>query len=102
MRVTRHPETGREVRAFGGRRLFGGKDVLDVGSGDGRLSFDLAAVSRRVVGIEPNEELIAIARAEAARRGLDDRLDFRLGDGRYMDTGVLRERFDIAVFTWSL
>ena len=49
-----------------------GARVLEVGCGDGRLTFQYAARSTAVLGIDPEEELIAKARerAPAALAGL--------------------------------
>ncbi len=64
-----------------------GEHVLDVGCGTGTLALDAqlqVGVSGRVVGIDPGQEQIARARANAARRrapvafqvGVIERLDF--------------------------
>lgn len=47
--------------------LVAGSDVVDVGSGTGILSRQLAARAYRVVGVEPNEEMRRRAESEAAR-----------------------------------
>lgn len=97
--VTRHPRAGREIRAFGGAARFRGRDVLDIGTGNGRLALDVAPYARHVLGIDPSPGGVRLARDEARRRGLDN-VDFRLGDAR--DLGLGRERFDVAIFSWSL
>lgn len=99
MVVTRHPRTGREILAFGGAGRFKGRDVLDIGTGNGRLAFDVAPHARRVVGVDPSEGGIRVARETAERRGLRN-IEFRVGDAAALDVG--RERFDIAIFSWSL
>lgn len=99
MVVTRHPRAGREIRAFGGAGLFRGKDVLDVGTGNGRLALDLARHARRVLGIDPSEESVSVARKRAEVEGLRN-VEFRVGDAASLDVG--RARFDIALFSWSL
>ena len=99
MVVTRHPRSGREVEALGGARRFRGKDVLDIGTGNGRLAFDLARHARRVVGVDPSPGSIAAARARAAQLGLRN-AEFRVGTAQELDVG--RDRFDVAIFSWSL
>ena len=99
MVVTRHPRAGREIAAFGGSRMFRGKDVLDIGTGNGRLAFDVARLARRVVGIDPSDESVRSARAKARRLGLGN-VEFRVGDAAALDVG--RERFDLALFSWSI
>lgn len=59
-----------------------GMRLLDVGSGPGTITLDLAArlgETGQVVGIEPVEAGLEAGRAEAARRG-DTRTRFELGD----------------------
>lgn len=97
--VTRHPAAGREIRAFGGARRFRGKDVLDIGTGVGRLAFDVAVYARRVVGIDPSPDALALAEQKADELELRN-VEFRVGDARTLD--VRRERFDIAILSWSL
>jgi ubiquinone/menaquinone biosynthesis C-methylase UbiE len=97
--VWRHPRTGREARIYGGRRLFGGKDVIDVGTGVGRLAFEIAPYARSLVGIDPSEEAIAVARERAERERIGN-VDFRVDDARTL-RGV-RDGFDVAIFSWSL
>jgi len=61
------------------RQLVGkvaGKRVLDVGCGTGRHTAWLARAGARVVAVEPNPEMAAIARAKCA--GLE--VDFRAAD----------------------
>ncbi len=97
--VSRHPRTGREIEMFGGAELFRGKDVLDIGTGNGRLAFDVARYARRIVGIDPSPDGIRAAREEAARRGLLN-MAFVVGSAQKLALG--RERFDVALFSWSL
>jgi ubiquinone/menaquinone biosynthesis C-methylase UbiE len=97
--VSRHPRAGREIEMFGGARRFRGKDVLDIGTGNGRLAFDVAPYARRVVGIDPGEQAIRDAREEAARRGLGN-MEFVVGSAQKLALG--RRRFDVALFSWSL
>ncbi|MBK0394993.1 methyltransferase domain-containing protein [Ramlibacter algicola] len=62
-------------------RLGPGSEVLDVGCGVGGPACHLAATTgARVRGLTPNDDQLAIARASAARRQLQDRVQFDLGD----------------------
>jgi len=55
--------------------------VLDVASGRGTSALHLAArFGCQVLGVDYGEANVAAARAEAGRRGLDDRVRFHLGD----------------------
>ena len=97
--MTRHPRSGREITAFGGPARFRGKTVLDIGTGNGRLAFDAARHSRHVTAIDPSEGAIEIARRRADARGVRN-VEFRVGSAQELD--AIRERFDIAIFSWSL
>jgi SAM-dependent methyltransferase len=55
--------------------------VIDVGCGCGVLSFVAARLgARRVIGCDLSERAIEIARENAVRLGLEDRVEFRVGD----------------------
>ena len=95
----RYPRPAHEIRAFGGAGLFRGKDVLDIGTGDGRLAFAVARYARRVVGIDPDEAAVRLARQRADRIGARN-VEFRVGSADRLD--LEHERFDLAIFSWSL
>jgi ubiquinone/menaquinone biosynthesis C-methylase UbiE len=97
--VTRHPRAGREIRAWGGPALFRDRTVLDIGTGNGRLAFDVARYARRVIAIDPSEGAIEIARRRADALGVRN-VDFRVDTAQ--DLATVRERVDVSVFTWSL
>jgi cyclopropane-fatty-acyl-phospholipid synthase len=60
-----------------------GQRVLDIGSGWGSLAMHLAeSADVSVVGLTLSTEQLRVAQTEAARRGLDDRVEFRLEDYR--------------------
>lgn len=97
--VTRHPKSGREIEAFGGARRFRGTKVIDIGTGVGRLAFDVARYARHVVGVDPHEDAIAFARKQCdAERRMN--VEFRVADARDLKVG--RARFDRAILSWSL
>jgi SAM-dependent methyltransferase len=55
--------------------------VIDVGCGCGVLSFVAARLgAKRVIGCDLSEQAIEIAKRNAVRMGLDDRVEFRVGD----------------------
>lgn len=68
-------------------------DVLDVGCGTGENALHLAALGRRVVGIDLAPTAIAAAREKAATRGLP--AAFLVADA--LDLGKLRRRFETVV-----
>jgi SAM-dependent methyltransferase len=58
-----------------------GDIVYDLGSGDGRIPIMAAReFGARGVGIEIDPDLVARAQANAREAGVDDRVEFRLGD----------------------
>ncbi len=62
--------------------LASGMSVLDVGSGPGTITCDLATIVQdmgRVVGVDLSPDVVAAATAEAARRGLTN-VTFQEGD----------------------
>lgn len=83
---------------------FAGRQVLEIGCGDGRLTNRFAAEADRVVAIDPNQE--RIVRAQAS---LPDELHRTV---RYVNASLedfylswrfsTRQRFDRALLSWSL
>ena len=56
-----------------------GKRVLDIGTGSGRLAIELARARSdwQITGIDISEDMLKLARQNAARGGLSDRIDFQ-------------------------
>lgn len=78
---------------------FADKDVLDVGCGDGRMTWRFAQQARSVVGLDPLAESIEAARATAPNE-LHAKVSFQVAD---ITTAELpRAAFDVAVLSWSL
>ena len=78
-----------------------GKQVLEVGCGDGRLTWRYAWGVRRVTAIDPDAERVARARTDcpATVRG---RVKFyKLGLEQFA-AGVHTDRYDLAILAWSL
>ncbi|HSM31865.1 MAG TPA: class I SAM-dependent methyltransferase, partial [Woeseiaceae bacterium] len=70
-----------------------GVNCLDIGCGGGDASFEMARIvgpSGLVLGIDLDDEKLALARAEAAELGLSN-VEFRHADA--MDPSAGRERF---------
>jgi protein-L-isoaspartate O-methyltransferase len=78
---------------------FRDKDVLELGGGDGRLTWRYAKLARSVLAIEPKELLVEQARAALPAR-LRARVEFRVGDATTDALPV--GAFDAVLFSRSL
>ncbi len=77
----------------------GGLSVLEIGCGDGRLTRELAAATRRWLATEPKAELVTAAQ-RSLPPALHDIVSFAVAGG---DEVVAPEReFDLVLFSWSL
>jgi ubiquinone/menaquinone biosynthesis C-methylase UbiE len=83
------------------RRLadFGGRRVLEMGCGEGRLTVGIAAEASSVVAFDP----VAASVAEARRllpAELEESVAYRVASAQ--ELAVERGSFDLVVFSWSL
>lgn len=87
------PEVARVAPGGNGR-------ALDIGCGQGRLSFPLARAlaSGRVTGIDLTPAAVEAARAKAASQNLTN-VEFHAGDARSFVAALEPESFDIVVMT---
>jgi len=76
-----------------------GLGLLEIGCGDGRMTFACAREGASVFAFDPDEELIRKARA-ATPRGLESRVRFEVGDAAEIE--LPKGEFDLALFSWSL
>ncbi len=70
-----------------------GKDVLDIGCGRGEFALAVAAVAKKVVGVDFSNRAVAKALDNVSRRGMAN-VEFRLADARNLP--YPRESFDLA------
>jgi 2-polyprenyl-3-methyl-5-hydroxy-6-metoxy-1,4-benzoquinol methylase len=73
--------------------------VLDVGCGEGRLSFACAGEGASVFGFDPDEDAIAGARTETPE-ALRRRVRFEVAHAREIE--LPKGEFDLVMFSWSL
>ena len=77
---------------------FKGQRVLEIGCGEGRLTWRYARSARQVVGIDPDPDAIRVAYYDMPRE-LRNTTVFTCASS--LNLPFLRERFDIALFSWS-
>lgn len=87
-----------EAQVLRGCADFADKRVLEVGCGDGRLTWLYAAEAGSVLGIDPEEESISLARSELPPE-LVDRVRFEVGTAEDLSKTAV---FDVAFLSWSL
>jgi 2-polyprenyl-3-methyl-5-hydroxy-6-metoxy-1,4-benzoquinol methylase len=90
-----------EIGALLGLVDLSGKEVLEVGCGDGRLTRRYAEAAAHVTGIEPFGEAIERAKANQPDT-LRDRVTFQAIGFEDFAAGHQAESFDVAIFSWSL
>ena len=90
---------GVEIRAIAELVDLGGKRVLDVGCGRGRLTEFAASRAAEVFAFDPDEEAVEDAQARLPS-ALSSIVTFAVGGAEEFDAP--RRRFDIALCGWSL
>ena len=100
MAIIKDPE-GRETTALHAMVDFKDMRVLEIGCGNGRLTWRYAENAKHVTAIDPDGNKIEAAKAQIPER-LKSRIRFlesTLADfvGTFNDIG-----FDVAIFSWSL
>ena len=94
------PRPAIELTAYGIAAALRGADVLDIGTGDGRLAFGAAAAgAASVTGLDPDPAAVRAARRQARALGRG-RTTFRIGSAQELD--FPDERFDLATLSWTL
>jgi protein-L-isoaspartate O-methyltransferase len=93
-----YPDARREARLIERYAGIAGRDILEVGCGNGRLTAEYADLARRVVALEPNRSLLASARARIRGLGLRN---VRFA-ARPSQTGIRGGPYDVVLFSWSL
>ena len=98
MAVLRDPD-GIETRVLHDLIDFAGLMVLEIGCGDGRLTWRYADQAASVLAIDPRAADIAAARAQTPD-ALRSRVAFAVADITSVDLPVAA--FDVAILAWSL
>ena len=96
--IRQDPENSELVALQDFAGSFRGKRVLEVGCGNGRLTFQYAAQAALVHAIDPSEQKIAEARQKMPA-SLIDRLEFwSVG----IEHCFAPEKYDTVLLSWSL
>ena len=90
---------GAETDALAQLAVLDGLRVLELGCGDGRLTFRYADAAASVLAVDPDPDQIAVAH-EALPVHLADHVSFAAVGAAEVDAP--RRSFDLALFAWSL
>ena len=94
-----YPPPGMELRLIQRYCELGGRRVLEIGCGDGRLTREFAHLASRVVAIEPDAAKIARARHLARSEGIIN-VSFRVNSAESLR--LRGDPFEVGLFSWSL
>jgi ubiquinone/menaquinone biosynthesis C-methylase UbiE len=78
---------------------FTNKRVLEVGCGEGRMTWQYAKATQMTVGIDTDQDVLRIAKLDRAS-DLENKALFACAASEYLPFS--KETFDIAVLAWSL
>jgi len=93
------PEDAEKVALFDFAGDFAGERVLEIGCGDGRLTWLYAGQAGRVIAIDPDPDEIKIA-LEDLPPELRSRVEFHTSGIAEFDAP--EASFDIAILSWAL
>jgi ubiquinone/menaquinone biosynthesis C-methylase UbiE len=90
---------GNETKALHQFADFAGKRVLEIGCGEGRLTWRYASASALTFGLDPDRNALRVARIDRPS-DLAKRVHFANAHAEYIP--FRKETFDIALLAWSL
>jgi ubiquinone/menaquinone biosynthesis C-methylase UbiE len=97
--ISAYPPDGMEIRLIERFTTLRGRRILEVGCGDGRLTFQFARTAGAVLAIDPDRPSIEEALDQQASLGVPN-VAFRVGSIEQLPTRGAP--FDVALFSWSL
>jgi ubiquinone/menaquinone biosynthesis C-methylase UbiE len=72
--------------------------VLEIGCGDGRLTWHYASAARQVTGIDLHEDDLRIAMVDRPNN-LAEKINFARADAMHLPFAI--GSFDLAIYAWS-
>ena len=78
---------------------FADKRVLEVGCGEGRMTWQYAKTTHKTIGIDPDPDALRIAKVDKPSE-LENKVLLACAASEYLPFS--KETFDIAVLAWSL
>ena len=97
MPIQKDPERT-EILHLDKMAVFAGRHVLEIGSGDGRLTWRVAPSAGRVTGIDLDADALTVA-ATGRPAILQETISFARASS--LDLPFLHGTFDIAILAWS-
>ena len=89
--------SGAEIAAIGKQTNLAGKNILELGCGNGRLCYQLAPLAKRVTGVDPDGRLVQFAADYAARNSIDNLTFIEMG----AETLAFDDQcFDLVIMPW--
>ncbi len=98
MRIDPEGTETKHLLRYAGLAQRSSKRVLEVGCGDGRLTWRYAAAAQQVLGIDLHADDLRVALIDRPR-DLADRVHFARADALHLPLGD--ESCDLAIFAWS-
>jgi ubiquinone/menaquinone biosynthesis C-methylase UbiE len=98
MALEKDPE-GFERKSLHKFAEFADQRVLEVGCGEGRLTWKYAGASKLTIGFDPDHDSLRIARADSPY-ALQKNVHFAEASASHIP--FVNETFDIAILAWSL